>query len=147
MNKQFSLVQENIEKTEKAFVLLADSIHRIQPFDPSRSYSPEELEPYDALSSRFERTVEICIAKCFRSFEMYVDGISEGSIRDILLRMEKRGIILRSVDEWIGIRNLRNKIAHEYIPEERKEMYDIIIDFFPEIEGTLQRIKASITKT
>ena len=136
------LLQENIEKTEKAFVLLADSIHRSQPFDPRRDYSPEELEPYDALSSRFERMIEICNAKCFRSFELYIDGISEGSIRDMFLRMEKRGIITRSVDEWIGIRNLRNKIAHEYVPEQRKEMYDIINGFFPEIEGTLQRIKA-----
>jgi hypothetical protein len=93
MTAKLEFLKELIEKTDKAVNILNESVKRLEPFDPSKNYNALELEPYDALTARFERAIELLIGKTFRAFEIYVDGVSEGSIRDMLNRMEKQGII------------------------------------------------------
>lgn len=39
--------------------------------------------------------------------------------------MEKTGQI-SSTEIWIDMRNIRNRIVHDYLPKEIKEMYDLI---------------------
>lgn len=47
---------------------LDTSVNKTTDFDSERNYSADELEPYDALSDRFIRTVELAI-KFFRTYE------------------------------------------------------------------------------
>ena len=144
MNEKLELLRELIKKSDDALRLLSDSVSNIKPFDPTAPYSPKELEPYDAMSSRFERIIELLLGKCFRAYETYLYGVSDGSTRDLLNKMEKRDIIGKSVDKWLDIRDLRNKMAHDYLPEQLGKMYDTIIDFYPEIAKTIQKLKDSI---
>ena len=51
------------------------------------------------------------------------------TIRDLLNRMEKLKFI-DSVWIWMEMRNVRNKIVHEYLPEAIKEIYNSIMGPF-----------------
>lgn len=146
MNDHIKLLKEILEKTNKSVNILGESVANLKPFEPSKNYNAKELEPYDALTSRFERAIEILLSKCFRAYDIYVDGVSEGTIRDILNRMAKRGIISKTVDEWLDIRGLRNKIAHDYLPEQLSQMYEIIENFYPEIKNALENINKQINR-
>ena len=42
----------------RAVELVEASLSGLLPFDPAKTYTPKELEPYDALSDRFVRATE-----------------------------------------------------------------------------------------
>ena len=77
--------------------------------------SDEEMESLEALTSRFSRLSDIIIQKVFRTIDI-LDLEDEGTVRDRINRAEKKGII-KSADDFIDIRILRNEIAHEYKAE------------------------------
>ncbi len=94
-------------------------------FEPKRRYTPKELEPYDALSDRYLRAFESS-TKFFRALERFREVTPSESFRDLLNRMEKYGAIT-SVEMWIDMRDTRNRIAHEYLPDELARIYRDII--------------------
>ena len=127
-------------KALDALELLAASLERVVPFDPSISYTPAEREPYDALSDRFMRSVEVCI-KFFRSYERYMFAENSDTLRDLLLRMEKL-LLVDSIVQWVEMRDLRNRIVHDYLPEKISEMYSLILnEFGPALMGVAEKIK------
>ena len=113
-----------IEKTIKAIDLVEASLNKIQPFDPEKIYTPDELEPYDALSDRFVRGVESAI-KFFKTYERIQFAEISETIRDLFHRMEKLNLI-SSHELWLLMRDIRNRIVHDYLPEQIKEIYDLI---------------------
>ena len=52
----------------------------------NQNYTPDELEPYDALADRFIRVIEMDL-RYFRTWELYQEGLAAGSPRDNLLKM------------------------------------------------------------
>ena len=48
------------------------------------------------------------------------------SFRDLLLRMEKLNFIT-DTGVWLRLRDVRNRIAHEYLPGELEKIYRAII--------------------
>lgn len=121
--------------TEKAF---KDAVHAINlveaslsdmiPFDAEKDYTPKQREPYDALSDRFIRSVEISI-KFFRCYEKLMYGENSDTFRDVLNRMEKLNLI-SSVMRWMQMRDVRNRIVHDYLPEVIEEIYRSITGEF-----------------
>jgi hypothetical protein len=63
------LLNQAARKSVRAINLVMDSVERLEPYDNTREYTSLELEPYDALSDRFIRAVEVCI-RFFRGFDM-----------------------------------------------------------------------------
>lgn len=123
-----------------ALELLAASLEKVVLFDPSSSYTPAEREPYDALSDRFMRSVEVCI-RFFRSYERYMFAENSDTLRDLLLRMEKLSLVDSTV-QWVEMRDLRNRIVHDYLPEKMSEMYSLILkEFGPALMGVAEKIK------
>ena len=55
------LVREYHEKTRKAISLHLHSARKVAPSDPATLAKPDALEAYDALSGRFERTVDLIV--------------------------------------------------------------------------------------
>jgi hypothetical protein len=110
-----TILLANQHKLRKALVLLAASTVKYRPFDPTRAYTPDDLEPYDALADRFMRAVEIAL-KYFRSRHMHDEGSDTDTVRDLLLYAEKRGLIT-SAELWMEMRNLRIRIVHDYLPD------------------------------
>lgn len=133
------LTRTALQKTMDAIALVKASLDEIRPFDPGRIYNPKEREPYDALSDRFVRSVELCI-QFFRSYEKLMYAESSDTLRDILQRMEKLHIV-SSVILWVEMRDVRNRIVHDYLPEEIKNLYDLIMgEFGKELTSLKERL-------
>lgn len=112
-------------KAIRSISLFAASVRRYRPFDPKRRYTPKQLEPYDAMADRYIRAVEASI-RFFRAYERYQFGETSDTLRDLLSRMEKLGLV-SSVQLWIEMRDQRNRIVHEYLPEKIKQIYQELV--------------------
>jgi uncharacterized protein with HEPN domain len=60
-------------------------------------------------------------------------------MRDLLDKAEKMSLI-SSADEWMKIRELRNKIAHEYTREDLQKTFQGILLFTPFVLSELKWI-------
>ena len=87
------------------------------PLDTSDS---EDLIRLEALSARFERSIDVLLRTFLRLLDT-LEGSEGGTIMDVLTRAEKRGLI-DSADEFYDMRHNRNRIAHEYLDIEALEM-------------------------
>jgi len=122
------ITKSALNKAIDAIKLVEASLEEIKPFDKEKVYSPKEREPYDALSDRFIRAVEVSIT-FFKSYEKLMYGENSETLRDLLNRMEKLKWI-SSVILWMEMRDVRNRIVHGYLPEEIKDIYDSIMGTF-----------------
>ncbi|MCK4400825.1 nucleotidyltransferase substrate binding protein [bacterium] len=135
------LTKASLNKAIDAINLVEASLKEVEPFDANKIYSPKEREPYDALCDRFIRAVEISL-KYFRSYEKLMYGESSETLRDSLNRTEKLEIISSTI-LWLQMRDVRNRIVHDYLPEEIKDMYDEIMGAFGK---ELLRLKVKLLK-
>jgi nucleotidyltransferase substrate binding protein (TIGR01987 family) len=109
-------------------MLVEASLSQITPYDVNQNYTPEEMEPYDAMSGRFIRAVEVSL-KFFRTYERYLFAESSDTIRDLLNRMATVDLIT-STQLWVAMRDVRNRIVHDYLPKDIKQIYDAIQNQF-----------------
>lgn len=134
------LGEEARKRALDALELLMASLSTVSPYDAAKPYTPSEREPYDALCDRYIRAVEICI-KFFRTYERYLYAEISETLRDLLNRMEKLSVV-ESTLRWIEMRDLRNRIVHDYLPERLHEIYSLILnEYGPE----LSRVKDGIS--
>lgn len=135
------LLIDSHAKLRAALELVFASAAGYQPFVAGRIYSPQEREPYDALSDRFLRAFESSL-KFFRTWERSREADVSETFRDLLLRMEKVGLIT-SLVVWIALRDLRNRVVHDYLPDELAALYAAIIG---EAVPAFRHLDAAITK-
>jgi hypothetical protein len=133
------LLADSQSKLRAALELVFASAADFAPFVPGRIYSPREREPYDALSDRFLRAFESSL-KFFRTWERVREASVSDTFRDLLLRMEKVGLI-SDLAAWISLRDLRNRVVHDYLPDELADLYAAVID---EAVPEFRRLDAAI---
>lgn len=122
----------NREKVTKSIALIEASLQGYAVFDAVREYSPKELEPYDAFADRFVRAVE-CSLRYMRSLELAQFAEQSESTRSLLDRMEKLGVV-SSAGLWMQMRNSRNRIVHDHLPQQVAEMFGLLVSMFaPEL--------------
>ena len=80
----------------------------------------EELESIDSLTSKFGRTSDIYLQKVLRTVWLLLREDTVPLI-DLLNRAEKLRMIL-SADQLLQMRDIRNQITHEYLPEAAPEL-------------------------
>jgi len=86
------------------------------------------------------RTVEVAI-KFFRSYEYYLQAEQSQTLRDGLHQMEKLELIT-NIDIWIEMRDIRNRIVHDYLPDKMAEMYQLVCtEFYTELNELHQKIQ------
>lgn len=119
------LLADSQAKLRAALELVFASADAYAPFTPGRIYSPKEREPYDALSDRFLRAFESSL-KFFRTWERVREANVSETFRDLLLRMEKIGLV-SDLSTWIALRDLRNRVVHDYLPDELASLYAAIV--------------------
>jgi|PlaIllAssembly_1097288.scaffolds.fasta_scaffold125317_3 hypothetical protein len=125
MNQDYAaLAENNRQKALRAIDLVAASLSEYRPYDPGIAYTPKALEPYDALADRFVRAVE-CALRYFRSHELVEFAEQSDTTRSLLNRMEKIGLV-RDAELWLVMRNTRNRIVHDYLPEQIAQMFETI---------------------
>jgi len=133
------LLADSRAKLQAALELVFASAIAYVPFVRGRIYSPREREPYDALSDRFLRAFESSL-KFFRTWERVREANVSDTFRDLLLRMEKVGLI-SDLATWVALRDLRNRVVHDYLPDELAALYAAIID---EAVPEFRRLDAAI---
>ena len=101
-------------------------------------FSQNELDKLELLTARFARTSDILIQKTLRTIDE-LELEPEGTVRDRIHKAEKRGIISNS-GQLIDIRELRNQIAHDYLPEELNEIFGLVIELTPVLLGSIENI-------
>ncbi|GAB6057128.1 hypothetical protein [Desulfonatronum parangueonense] len=89
----------------------------------------EDYDAFEALTSRFARVSDILLQKFFRALDV-VELSSGGTLLDVLLRAEKRGLV-ESADDFLEIRELRNEISHEYAMDDLQELFWDVLDKTP----------------
>jgi uncharacterized protein with HEPN domain len=129
------------EKVDKTYALVEASLDGLELFELERMYTPKELEPYDALADRFIRCVEVFI-KYFKAYEYHNFSDKSPTLRDGMNVMEKVGLI-SNTPLWMDMRDVRNRIVHDYLPEQTKDMFDSIMgEFFNELTFSKKQIGA-----
>ena len=123
-----TLISAARQKVLNTIMLVEASLSRITPYDVNQNYTPEEMEPYDAMSDRFIRAVEVSL-KFFRTYERYLFAESSDTIRDLLNRMATVDLIT-STQLWVAMRDVRNRIVQDYLPKDIKQIYDAIQNQF-----------------
>ena len=99
---------------------LQQSTNKTRQLLRQSEFSFEELESIDSLTSKFSRTSDIYLQKVLRSIWMLLREDTVPLI-DLLNRAEKLMIIV-SAEELLQMRDIRNQIAHEYLPEAVPEL-------------------------
>ena len=137
-----SIALANQNKATKARHMVSASLYDYQKFDPNFAYTPKALEPYDALADRFVRAVE-CALRYFRRLELLEFAEQSDTTRSLLNRMEKLGLVSEA-ELWMAMRNVRNRIVHDYLPEQTAEMFDLISGTYG---NELRRLAEKISTT
>jgi len=126
---------ENLAKAKDA---LQYSYEKCQRIKLQEGLSYEELESFEALTSRFARLSDIVIQKVLRLLD-FIDLEDTGTVRDRINRAEKKGVIL-SADNFAEIRILRNEIAHEYRSETAHAIFEKVLTYSPTLLESVDTI-------
>lgn len=124
---------------EKSINAVNQILVKCEPIDSSIDYSNDEINNYEILVNRFSRAVETLL-NFFRTVELKEFGEKSDTIRELLSKMEKIGII-NSSNLWLEMRLSRNKISHIYIEDGLLELSnEVIITFADELNYTNNKI-------
>ncbi len=136
------LLDEAKVKIDKTFILIEASLDGLKEYELDRIYTPKELEPYDALADRFIRCVEM-FAKYFKTYDSYKSITKALTYRDLINIMEKIGLVTNT-PIWMTMRDVRNRILHDCLPQQTKDMFDDIMgEFYKELCYSKQKIEES----
>lgn len=120
------LVQSEWELLQASVITLMLSVSKCEKIGIKKSYTFEELESFDSLTSKFSRTSDIFTQKVLRTAWMLLHESFVPFI-DMMNNSEKIQILC-SADKMIEIRDLRNQVSHEYIPEAIRELVPEVIE-------------------
>ncbi|MDY0384746.1 hypothetical protein [Trichlorobacter sp.] len=123
------LLQKELQLLDDARQILAYSFAKCSKIGLKPDYTPEELESFESLCSRFARLSDIMTQKIFRLLaEIALE--QPGTVRDRINRAEKWNLI-ESAEEFVAIRIVRNDIAHEYLPEAIRDIFKKVMGLTP----------------
>ena len=138
------LISQELEDFKKAVALLMASIGKFKPYQVRKIYTPDELEYYDSLAFRFEKSTELALG-FFKGLEVFVYAKTSDTLRDRLLIMQKVGIV-EDINFWMEARMLRNKIAHTYATSDLRELYGEIYKKSKTILKTMKKAEKYLGK-
>ncbi|MEW6654834.1 MAG: hypothetical protein AB1394_15380 [Bacteroidota bacterium] len=139
MSNILKVLEEELRNVNEAARVLNYSYQKCSLINLNGKITDEELESFDSLTVRFARLSDIIIQKIFRIIEK-ADLETPGSVRDSVYSAEKKGLI-GDADTFIEIRELRNLISHEYLPEAFKDIFLKVLEFTPDLLLCLENIK------
>ncbi len=123
------ILLDNISLLEKSLSVLEESYNRCKKIGFKDSYSSEELVEFEALTSRFARSVDILTSRLIRSLLRYLRE-EKRTLIDVASYLEKLGLV-DSADEFLELRDIRNLIAHEYIFENLNDLFFTVLEKTP----------------
>lgn len=100
------------------------------------SYSLDELDRFEALTSRFARLCDLLTQRLLRLINE-LDLETPGTVRDRINRAEKKGALKRA-DDVVLCRVLRNEIAHEYRPDAVHDIFERVLALTPSLLANVE---------
>lgn len=134
------LLKDELEHLDQAASHLAFSQKRTQAIIQQESWTYEELERLESLSSRFARLSDLLTQKIMRLIDE-LELTPEGTVLDRIQRAEKRGWI-ESASDLVQIRELRNLIAHEYAADRMPEIYQAVSALTPSLLTIVPKVQS-----
>lgn len=133
--QNIELLAQNWDLLQSSLHTLKRSVDKAQSIGRKQNYTFEEMEAFDSLTSKFSRTSDIFLQKIIRTLWelLHEDRMP---LIDMLNKAEKLDIIL-SADALLEIRDIRNQIAHEYIPEAIQELVPDVIMLTERLEKNI----------
>lgn len=126
-----ALLRDELANLEKAAAYLAFSLDRSRGLIGRESWSPQELERLESLTSRYSRLCDLLTQRVLRLIDD-LELTPEGTLLDRFHRAEKRGWVANA-GELVRLRELRNLIAHEYAADQMAEVYRVTGKLAPEL--------------
>ncbi len=108
------ILWRNIEVLIRLELAFQDSIEHIKSIDVSNLKTFREYEPVDAFFDRFERIIDNLFQSTFRTLYEIENLSSPLSLMDLSSFIVNIKIV-DNIEKLIELKDLRNKIAHEYI--------------------------------
>ncbi len=136
---QVNLLKAELSLLDNATEVLKYSYDACVKIDIKEQYTLDELDRFEAFTSRFARLSDIVIQKMFRLIDD-IDLEDSGTVRDRINRAEKKNLI-ENADIFIQIRIVRNDIAHEYNAENLKDIFKKVLELTPYLLGSIKNIK------
>jgi hypothetical protein len=133
--KLIQLLQTEWNLLNASVTTLKLSVDKCQAIGVKREYTFEEQESVDSLTSKFSRSSDLFTQKIIRTVWML---LHEGFVPFIdMMNAAEKIKLIKNANVMISIRDLRNQIAHEYIPE-------VVFDLLPEIMDSVQQLIENI---
>jgi len=134
------LLQQELQLLDDANQVLVYSFNKCSKIGLKTDFSPEELESFESLCSRFARLSDIMTQKIFRLLaEIALE--QPGTVRDRINRAEKWNLI-ETAEEFVAIRIVRNDIAHEYLPEAIRDIFKKVMGLTPALLKSVDLTKS-----
>jgi len=124
--KLIILLQDEWQLLDTSVFTLLQSVEKCRTIGIKPVYSFEEQESFDSLTSKFNRSSDLFTQKIIRTLWMLLHESFVPFI-DLMNLLEKSGILI-SANQMIAIRDMRNQVAHEYIPEALCELIPEVIE-------------------
>ncbi len=126
------LLEQNCLKLSRSIAVYLAIANEAPQYNKDYPYTAKELEKFDALTGRFLRVYETAI-QFFRTVDLIASIEKADTYRDLIHHVCKLAYI-KNEETWMEMRIIRNKITHDYLPDQFSEMYETICNSFtPEI--------------
>lgn len=130
INKDDILITELLNSEwlllEASVKTLQQSVVKCLAIGIKQEYTFEDQESFDSLTSKFNRTSDLFTQKILRTAWMLLHEPFAPFID--MMNIGEKIKMLHSADQMIGIRDMRNQIAHEYIPESIRDLVPEVIE-------------------
>jgi hypothetical protein len=125
-DKNLLLLDTYSQKLKKSLARLETALLKCQQVPLHLDLDDGDLEAYEGLTARFSRSADIFLNRYIRAAVLAEDPGFRGTFKDFLNQAEKQNII-SSVPVWMAIRELRNKIAHEYEEDDLVKIFEAVL--------------------
>lgn len=140
-------LKELLDRLRKADETLEYSYQKCLTIGVKSEYDREEQDRFESLTSKYARLSDLIIKQAIKLIDIMDLDEAPETIRDAINRAEKKGLI-SAAEQFVLIRKLRNRIAHEYA-ESEEDITDIYIETLrttPLLFDSVKRINAYAEK-
>lgn len=134
-----AVLEQNLEALESSVSWLQRSYEKCVHIGIKGSYTPDEFDNFENLTSRYARTTDILINKALCSLDL-AEFQEPGTIIDSANRAVIRGLV-DSVERLRELKDLRNEISHEYETEELTELFGLVLEASPGVCSLAKALK------
>jgi uncharacterized protein YutE (UPF0331/DUF86 family) len=128
-----------LEQLQAGLGWLRRSYEQVTAVGIKDSYTPDEYDKFENLTSRYARVVDLLVNKVLRSLDA-VELQEPGTLIDSANRAVSRGLI-DSVDSLRRLKDLRNDIAHEYLTEDLTDLFEEVLETTPQLLSLAERVQ------